>query len=275
MRPRFFLLATLLWTAAWWTIAWSRIPFLTEYSFFPLWLGYVLTVNAASDLFFGDCLIRKMGASFLWLFVASVPLWWFFEYLNSIVQNWHYLYRPVTLLHYVVHASLDFSTVIPALLSAAFLFQRLLQRSGGWTARPFTFARKSLVLSVMVGAVSFAVMPFFPDQTFPLVWIAPLLILDPIDYALGFPSMLRFIEQGKWLTPASVMLATLFTGFWWEFWNFWSYPKWYYTIPYVGFWKIFEMPLLGWGGYPFFGLIIWSFTVLVFSLLGRKSQPIC
>jgi hypothetical protein len=52
-------------------------------------------------------------------------------------------------------------------------------------------------------------------------------------------------------------------------WNFYSYPKWYYTIPYVEFWKVFEMPLLGYGGYLFFGLIIWSFAMLIFALWNR------
>jgi hypothetical protein len=44
-------------------------------------------------------------------------------------------------------------------------------------------------------------------------------------------------------------------------------PKWYYTIPYVGFWKIFEMPFLGYFGYPFFGLAIYSYIAIVFSML--------
>jgi hypothetical protein len=35
-------------------------------------------------------------------------------------------------------------------------------------------------------------------------------------------------------------------------WNMYSYPKWIYHTPGVEFWKVFEMPLLGFGGYiPF------------------------
>jgi hypothetical protein len=67
------------------------------------------------------------------------------------------------------------------------------------------------------------------------------------------------------------MIGTLFTGFWWEFWNFYSMPKWIYTIPYVDFWRIFEMPLLGYGGYPFFGLIAYSYGALVFFFIFRKE----
>ena len=67
------------------------------------------------------------------------------------------------------------------------------------------------------------------------------------------------------------MLATFVTGIFWEMWNFYSLPKWVYTIPYIGFWKIFEMPFLGYFGYPFFGIIVYSFTVFMFSVLANSE----
>ncbi len=71
------------------------------------------------------------------------------------------------------------------------------------------------------------------------------------------------------------MVATLFTGFWWEMWNYYALPQWIYTIPYVGFWKIFEMPLLGYLGYPLFGLIVFTYTALLSSvLLGRDMADL-
>jgi len=63
----------------------------------------------------------------------------------------------------------------------------------------------------------------------------------------------------------------LFTGLWWEIWNYYSLPKWVYTIPYVGFWKIFEMPLLGYLGYPFFGLIVFTYAGLISSILLKRN----
>ncbi len=59
--------------------------------------------------------------------------------------------------------------------------------------------------------------------------------------------------------------GTLFTGFFWEMWNYYSLPKWVYHVPYVGFWKIFEMPALGYLGYPFFGLIVFTWTSIVLA----------
>ena len=264
-----FAVFSFVWTALWWALAWTHVPILSEYSFFPLWVGFICSVNAVSSFLFKDSLLQRMRWSFLWLFIISMPLWWFFEYLNAIVQNWHYLDRPVSELHFILESSVDFSTVVPAVLSSIFLFERLLSKK--WRFKKVHTTKFGLWLLVAVGIISFVVMPFFPNQTFPLVWIAPLLIIDPINYALGFPSILQKMREAQWSQIAAIAVATLFTGFWWEMWNFFSFPKWFYVIPYVGFWKIFEMPLLGYGGYLFFGLIIWSFSSLVFSTLGGSA----
>jgi hypothetical protein len=50
-------------------------------------------------------------------------------------------------------------------------------------------------------------------------------------------------------------------------WNFFSFPKWHYQVPYVSFLHIFEMPLLGYGGYLPFGLEVYSLYNLVTGLL--------
>ena len=63
------------------------------------------------------------------------------------------------------------------------------------------------------------------------------------------------------------MSGTLFTGIWWELWNYYSLPKWVYHIPYVGFLHLFEMPALGYLGYPFFGLFLFSYTAAMTLLL--------
>ena len=109
-------------TAVCWYFAWSHIGFVSEYSFFPLWVGYILLVNGLSEVMVETSLLRRMHWSFLWLFIVSIPMWWFFEYMNSIVQNWHYLFaHPISILHYEIQASIDFSTVVPAVLSTSTL----------------------------------------------------------------------------------------------------------------------------------------------------------
>jgi hypothetical protein len=255
-------------TASSWVAAWGHLGLFGEYSFFPLWLGYILIINGLSELCYGTSLLTRMRHLFLLLFALSVPMWWFFERLNFFVQNWHYLMRPISPVHYFIQASIDFSTVIPAVLSTSFLFYRSLMAFGNsGTSRPIMIYWPWRAFSAALGLASFWLIPRFPHETFPLVWIAPILVLDPLAYALRLPCLLRALERGNRLFPVSVMAATFWTGLWWELWNFYSFPKWHYTIPYVGFWKIFEMPFLGYFGYPFFGLVIVSYAVPVLALI--------
>jgi hypothetical protein len=265
---------SILYLIAWWILAWGRFGFLSEYAFFPLWLGYILLINIASEYLFGHSLMRKMGISFALLFLGSISLWWFFEGANSIVQNWHYvLPHPISTTHYVIEASIDFSTVIPAVMSTTYLVYQWARKQGvGSRARPQLYiTNKSLTLISVAGIVCFVLIWLFPREAFPLVWVAPTLILEPLADAAGLPSWLRETGRGRYRLALACMVATFVTGICWEFWNFYSMPKWYYTIPYVGFWKVFEMPLLGYFGYPFFGLTIFSYSAVLLYLFGKEN----
>ena len=256
-----------------WIVAWGTSGFLSEHSFFPLWLGYILAVNGLSEVRYKTSLLKIMGRSFPLLFLISIPLWWFFEGMNAIVQNWHYrLAHPVSSLQYVLEASLDFSTVVPAVLSTSFLLLAASRKSGvpspRWQPR---VSERGLAAAVLIGIGCFALLPLFPSETFPLVWIAPILILEPIAAAIRFPSLLSDVQTNGWSRLFAVMAATLVTGFWWEMWNVYSLPKWTYSIPYVGFWHVFEMPLLGYLGYPVFGIAVFSYAAIVLMLLMKLN----
>jgi hypothetical protein len=54
-------------------------------------------------------------------------------------------------------------------------------------------------------------------------------------------------------------------------WNYWSFPKWIYLIPYVDRPKLFEMPLLGYGGYLPFALEVYA-AIQALNLI-VKSLP--
>ena len=256
-----------------WTAAWGSFGFVSEHSFFPLWLGYILTVNGLSEVLFKTSLLRLMGRSFLGLFAISIPLWWFFEGMNAIVQNWRYHFpRPISSAHYVIEASIDFSTVVPAVLSASFLSAAALQRFDAvWPRWRPTVSEAGLAAAVLCGIGCYALLPLFPNETFPLVWIAPCLILEPIAFAIRYPALLGDVRTHGWTRLFAVMTATTVTGFFWEMWNCYSLPKWTYTIPYLGFWKIFEMPLLGYFGYPCFGIIVFSYAAIALMLTARQD----
>ena len=93
-----------------WPVSWLRVDILGEYAFFPLWLGYVLTVDALVLRRKGTSLLTRSATAFLGMFLASVPLWWIFEGINHFTQNWHYVGgEEYSILRYVVVASLHFS----------------------------------------------------------------------------------------------------------------------------------------------------------------------
>lgn len=270
-----------------WYFAWSNLGLVSRYAFFPLWLGYIVLVNGIGELVFADSLWRRAGADFLWLFVLSAPFWWFFECLNALVNNWHYIFpSEISTLHFAIESTIDFSTVLPAVLSTTFLcylglkaarhpdrrFAPSGRRLGRGKKISSIDARSMRALSV-VGFLCLVLLWLAPNKTFPLVWIAPFLVIEPWLYLNGYPSLLKQFSQGQRSLSAAAMTAASFTGFWWECWNFYSMPKWVYTVPYVGFWKIFEMPALGYIAYPFFGLIVLSYTIgVAFLCFGAGAK---
>jgi len=52
-------------------------------------------------------------------------------------------------------------------------------------------------------------------------------------------------------------------GVLWEFWNYWSGAKWIYAIPFFNYWKVFEMPLVGYLGFMPFALECYLFWQLL------------
>ena len=209
---------------------------------------------------------------FLLLFLFSIPLWWLFEYLNAFVQNWYYVF-PASWSRSteIIIKTISFATVTPAVYSLSFLVERFLNSRYNLQDSPRTITPKHSTIIVLVGIVMLYLTLAYPKIFFPLVWIAPLLIVDPFNFHFGFQSFLREIAKGKWMLIISFGLGTLITGFFWEMWNFYAFPKWFYTVPYVDFMKVFEMPILGFLGYIPFGLFVFSFTELVLGLSGRRT----
>jgi hypothetical protein len=70
----------------------------------------------------------------------------------------------------------------------------------------------------------------------------------------GRPTLLRALTVGDWRPVVVPALAALICGFFWEMWNHFSLARWTYSIPYVQRFHLFEMPILGYGGYLPFGL---------------------
>lgn len=259
--------------AIFWTIAWTGITPISEHSFFPLWFGYVLVVDGLCSFRGARSLMERSGARWLLLFLLSIPIWWLFELINQRLENWHYLgTEGVGAIEYAIRASISFSIVVPAILTTSELVTsfrlRLLERLPA-----IMFDLSTLIIIHLVGWLLLALMLIWPTYFFPFCWISIFLILDPILNRLGGLSLSRFIAQGDWSAVQNLALGALICGFFWEMWNIYSMPKWQYSVPFVDLLHIFEMPLLGYGGYIPFGFEIYTFVALAQQILPRLKLP--
>jgi len=244
-----------------WPLNWTLPGIRTAYLFFPLWLGYILVVDALVQVRTGNSISTTSRKNFVLMFVVSAPVWWLFELINLRTANWEYLGRELfSSLQFNVLCTISFSVVIPAVFETAELI-----RSFGWTKRfasgpPVPATHRLFVGLLIIGLATLSAMLVWPKIFYPFTWTALVFILEPINCWTGRRHFLEELRNGDWRTVISLSLGALVCGFFWEMWNYYSFPKWTYHIPGLGFWRIFEMPLLGYGGYVPFALELYALT---------------
>jgi hypothetical protein len=253
-----------------WPLAWFGPDPWSSYTFFPLWLGYILTVDGVTALRTGTSLLTRSRQRFILLFGFSLPLWWLFEIANRALGNWRYqLPRDYDPLTYFLLASLAFSTVMPAIFVTAGLYRTLgpFAPARHWVR--IAPSRGGLLAIALLGLAMFAASLVFPEVAFPLVWIGLFLAIDALNALTGSRSIAAQVATGRWDTVLVLFAAGLTCGVFWEMWNFWSMPKWVYDIPYAAWLPVFEMPLLGYGGYFPFALEVYAVYHLLHRLVYR------
>jgi hypothetical protein len=242
-----------------WPLNWVLPGARTSYLFFPLWLGYILIIDALVQGRTSNSLWSRSRKNFVLLFFISSPVWWLFELINLRTGNWEYTGRDLfSPLEFNLLSTVSFSTVIPAVFETA-----TLMRSFSWMERfaagprvPIT--RRVFVGLLVIGLAMLALMLFLPTIFYPFAWTSLLFIFEPINYWTGRPCFLRKLREGDWRTVMSLAFGALVCGFFWEMWNYYAFPKWTYHIPGLAFCHIFEMPLLGYGGYVPFALELYA-----------------
>jgi hypothetical protein len=80
--------------------------------------------------------------------------------------------------------------------------------------------------------------------------------------------------RGKCSRVASLMTGGFLCGLMWEFWNFWAGSKWVYSVPFFDEWKLFEMPVLGFFGFPPFAVECWILYHLLRASLASSGTPV-
>jgi hypothetical protein len=125
---------------------------------------------------------------------------------------------------------------------------------------------------IAVGVIFLLSPLLFPRYCFPLVWIGFALLIEPLLYRFGEDSLLHDIEHGNLSRFLNLLAGGLVCGFLWEFWNFWAQAKWIYTVPFFEELKLFEMPLLGFLGFPPFTISAYAmYRLLLIAMQRGKS----
>nr|MDA8121752.1 hypothetical protein [Deltaproteobacteria bacterium] len=161
-------------------------------------------------------------------------------------------------MEYFLFATLPFATVLPAVLSVRELllsFPGLHGAFGEWRAVSPPGPKGIAIAMLLLSCAGLLAVGFVPDLVFPMVWVAPPLLLISLAALRGEPHSLSGIAGGDWRVFAASSLAALVCGFFWEMWNSGSLVKWVYDVPYVDAFHVFELPILGYAGYLPFGVL--------------------
>ncbi|HEV2714543.1 MAG TPA: hypothetical protein VGU64_04715, partial [Terriglobales bacterium] len=206
--------------------------------------------------------------------LVSIGGWWLCEFYNAprfwnsnLELWWHY--HNVDPNPYLRRVGYDwaFATIFPALFETAELFAiTIFKRQQSKLS--IQFSRRAMIALVFIGAAASAVPLVWPSAWLaPLVWLSFIFLFDPLNSLRGWPSIIGDVSHGDWRRLFSLLASGFVCGVLWEFWNYWALSRWTYTVPYFGNVKIFEMPVLGYLGFPPFAVECWTIYIFLRSLL--------
>jgi hypothetical protein len=251
------------------------------------WTGYIFILDGI--------LYKKRRSSwwmtnrreFFFLALVSIPLWLVFEAYNLLIKNWYYINLPLNLVVRYFGYAWAFATISPGIFQTAELIGAMRGRDARTSRLSTGDPRLSTLrqaqgrpepsrgttvdyLSIAVGAAMLL---------WPIVWPSPYLaapvfvgfvfLLDPINAHAGDDSLWGDIRARRYDRLINLLLGGFICGGLWEFWNYWARAKWIYIVPILGDIKIFEMPVLGYFGFPPFALECFAMYVFVRRLLWR------
>ncbi len=242
------------------------------------WTGYLLLTDAAVRRLRGSSRLTDSPRQFLELCFWSVPLWLIFEAYNLRLNNWRYTGLPSNPWAAGVGYVWSFATIWPAIFETADLVEGLLSIQAHRTARP-VMQKRSLATFSFLGLVMVTVPLVVSQQVsrylFGLVWLGFIFLLDPLNYLGSGDSLLRDWQKGDGRRLKALLASGMICGLLWEFWNYWAGAKWNYIFPIAQHWKIFEMPLPGYLGFPPFAVecfVMYEFVQTARRKLARATE---
>lgn len=252
-----------------------------------VWSGYILAIDAAIFSLRGQSLIRSEPRAFAWMAIFSVFLWLIFELYNLRLKNWTYVGLPPNQYLRYLGYGWSFATILPAILETAefllagrFLPEAASPPSNAYNAGvpqsaaaaphkpPAGTATGWIVFGLVLVIVPVLVPPDWGACLFGSVWLGFIFLIDPLNQRAGRPSVSGDFRQGYRARLWALMLSGAICGFLWEFWNYWASAKWLYVFPILEGWRIFDMPLPGFFGFPLFAVELFAMYVFAASKLG-------
>ncbi len=230
-------------------------PFYSWFYCFAWW-SYILTVDGIIYRLKGNSLLVNRRTEFFLMIPWSVFIWLIFEAANLLLENWYYINLPRSTLERWAGYAIAYGTVLPGIFETTELLETLGLFKNVSTKR-MTVSQRDLHALIGLGALCLVSSVAFPQYCFPLIWVGFIFLLEPFLYRFGGTSLLRNLEQGNPRKIYLLLIAGLICGVLWEFWNFWSHSKWIYTVPFFDEAKGFEMPFLGFLGFPPFAVQVY------------------
>lgn len=242
-----------------------------RHTFTPLWLGYVVTMNALAYRRSGRSPLTHRTRWLLALFGVSAAFWWLFEYLNQYTDNWYYTgLQAASAWDYFLQATLPFSTVLPAVAST-WAWLGTFPRLDALALPAVRFRPACAWISLFGGTVALGGIGVRPEALYPTLWLGPIFILGGLQHLMLGETPLAPLARGDWRPLLQPALAALVCGCFWEMWNAGSLAQWHYSIPYVQRFPVFEMPLLGFAGYLPFGVECALVMDLVATMVSNRE----
>lgn len=242
------------------------------------WTGFIVLIDGLLDRR-GESLLRARSGELALMAAISVPSWLLFEWYDrprfwlagGPELWWHYHGLPPWPERGFGYAW-SFATITPAVLILARWLEPAVGRVAG-KGRGGQVPRELAATLAAVGAILAALPLLWPSAHFAAdVWLAWPLLLDPVNWRLGRPSLLGDLERGRRARPLALLAAGLACGLLWEAWNMAAASRWTYTVPFLGHLKLFEMPVLGFLGFAPFALAVFALYQFLRGLL--PGQPV-
>lgn len=227
-------------------------PFYSWFYCFAWW-SYILIVDAVIYRLKGNSLILNRTKEFFLMIPWSIFIWLIFEAANLSLKDWYYITLPHSMAERWLGYAIAYGTVLPGLFETTEGLESfgLFKKSKIKKTEVSTGGHFALIL---LGALCLGSSLLIPEYFFPLIWVGFIFLLEPFNYRFGGKSLLRDLEEGNPRKIYLLLIAGLICGFLWEFWNYWALSKWIYTVPFFQKGKGFEMPFLGFLGFPPFAV---------------------